>query len=64
MRQAAIALRSLLASVVGLEGAFLIAGTALLAVGAGYLDAAGPWFVVGGVLFLTGIALVIPRRAE
>lgn len=66
MKRAAIALRDLvgkLASAIGLEGSFLGAGTALLAVGSTYVNPAGPWFVVGGACLLAGIALALPRRA-
>jgi hypothetical protein len=44
----------------GAEGAFLIVGTALLAVGASYVSPAGPWVVVGVVALLIGFALALP----
>lgn len=65
--RAARALRALLrrlALAIGLEGAFLAGGTAALAVGASYLHPAGPWFVVGGVAVLVGLALAVPTRRE
>lgn len=65
MKRAAIALRRLLFSVargVGMEGTFLLAGTAALAVGASYFSPAGPWLVVGIVALLIGLALAMPRR--
>lgn len=65
MKRAALALRGLLlvlATAVGLEGTFLIIGTACLAVGASYIAPAGPWFVVGGMAVLAGLALAIPQR--
>ena len=67
MKRAAVALRSLLtaaASGLGLEGAFLVAGTVLLATGAAYIHPAGPWLVTGGIAALLGLALAVtPRRA-
>lgn len=66
MKRAAVALRGLaasLAALVGLEGAFLLGGTACLATGASYFSPAGPWLVVGVVAVLSGIALALPRRA-
>ncbi len=67
MKRAAAALRSLTALVagtVGLEGGFLLAGTALLSIGAGLLNPAGPWIVAGAVCFLAGIALAMPRKVD
>ena len=64
MKRAAVALSALIASTsrnVGLEGAFLLAGTACLAVFAATLNPAGPWLVVGVVTLLLGLALAIPR---
>ena len=58
------ALRDLIVAIargVGLEGAFLIAGTAALSVGASFIHPAGPWLVSGGVAVLIGIALALPR---
>lgn len=66
MKRAAVALRDLTGKVtgaIGLEGTFLGAGTALLAVGSTYFTPAGPWFVVGAACFLAGLALALPRRA-
>ena len=57
------ALIARLAAAVGLEGAFLLAGTVLLAAAASYVSPAGPFFVVGFMCILAGIALAIPRRA-
>lgn len=52
-----------LAAAVGIEGALLLLGTGLLAVGAAYVSPAGPWLVTGGVAVLTGYALArAPRR--
>lgn len=67
MRRAAIALRSLaarLGSAVGIEGAFLTAGTIALAVGSSYFSAAGPWIVAGAVCVLLGIALAVAPRSS
>lgn len=64
----AVALRSLLtriASALGLEGGFLLVGTALLAVFASYLHPAGALAVVGVMCIVIGIALAVPvRRTE
>ena len=54
-------LRAVLGAI-GLEGAFLTAGTIALAVASSYLSPAGPWLVVGVALTLTGLALVVPPR--
>jgi hypothetical protein len=65
VKRAAVALRALVVGVlgaVGLEGAFLVAGTCCLAVASSYISAAGPWFVVGAMATLAGIALALPRR--
>ena len=65
MKRAAVALRGLtlsIASSVGIEGMFLIAGTCALAVASSYISAAGPWFVVGAVSLLAGLALALPRK--
>ena len=65
MRRAAAALRRLAGAVtngIGIEGSFLIAGTCSLAVASSYISAAGPWFVVGAVSLLAGIALALPTR--
>ena len=65
MKRAAIALRWLIGSVaagVGIEGAFLLLGTVLLAVASTHLHPAGPLFVVGGMSVLAGLALAIPPR--
>ena len=68
MKRAAVALRSTIArlvAAVGLEGAFLLAGTVLLAVGTSYIHPAGPLVVVGSMCILAGIALAVPtRRAD
>lgn len=66
MKRAAVALRRLvlsLARVVGIEGAFLLVGTALLAAFASYLHPAGPLFVVGAMCVLAGLALAVPTRS-
>lgn len=57
MKHAAIALREFLDTTVGPEGAFLGFGTVTLAIGAGYVDPAGPWWVIGGMSILVGILL-------
>lgn len=67
MKRAAVALRHLLATVanaIGLEGAFLLVGTALLAAGASYLHPAGPLLVVGAMCVLAGLALAVPTRSR
>lgn len=51
-----------IARAIGLEGAFLIAGTAALSAGASYFSPAGPWLVSGGVAVLVGLALAVPTR--
>lgn len=64
MKRATAALSSLIASTsrnVGLEGAFLLGGTACLAVFAASVNPAGPWLVVGAVALLVGLALAMPR---
>lgn len=66
MRHATLALRGAMLRVirwVGIEGAFVAAGTAVLAVGAALISPAGPYAVVGLVLVLYGLALAAPRRA-
>lgn len=65
MRRAAAAIRSAAlraASAVGLEGAFLIAGTSLLAYAASWISPAGPPAVAGLMCILAGIALALPER--
>lgn len=65
MKTATVALADLtarLAAAVGIEGAFLVAGTVLLAVGAAYVSPAGPFLVVGFMCVLAGIALALPRK--
>lgn len=65
MKRAAAAIRVLasrLADTVGVEGAFLLAGTGALAVASSYISAAGPWFVVGAISLLAGVALALPNR--
>lgn len=60
MRRAVRALErdlSRLARAVDVEGGFVLAGTAVLAYGAGLLHPAGPALVVGAVLLLCGLAL-------
>lgn len=66
MKRAAASLRSFLvwlAAQVGLEGAFLLTGTACLAIWAGYFGPQWPWAVVGVVAIVTAFALIAPRRA-
>lgn len=65
MKTATVALADFLsriAAAVGIEGAFLLAGTVFLAVGASYVSPAGPFLVVGFMSVLAGIALALPRR--
>jgi membrane protein implicated in regulation of membrane protease activity len=65
MKRAAVALHRLLLAIaraVGLEGVFLLIGTALLAVAASYVSPAGPWFVAGIMFTLAGVALATPPR--
>jgi len=65
VKRATVALRDLLVWLgksVDMEGAFLLAGTALLAIGSTYLNPAGPWIVVGGVALILGLALAVPTR--
>ncbi len=65
MKRTAGALRLLVVAVargVGLEGAFLLAGTALLAAAASYVSPVGPLVVVGTMCVLAGLALAIPSR--
>lgn len=61
MKRAAVVLRRL-AGDVGIEGAFLLAGTVLLSVAASYVTPAGPFVVVGLVCLIAGIFLVVPPR--
>jgi hypothetical protein len=49
---------------IGFEGATIAVGTVLLAIGAGYLSPAGPWLVVGTVLFLIGLVLALPEPPQ
>mgnify|MGYP001572045971 CR=1 FL=1 len=65
MKQAVIQLQTHLrhlAASTGLEGAFLLVGTACLAIGSAYVHPAGPWLVVGIVGVLLGLALAVPSR--
>ena len=65
MKRAAVALRDLLATLiggVGLEGAFLLVGTVCLAVFAWSINPYGPWLVAGVMFTLAGIALAVPGR--
>jgi hypothetical protein len=65
MKRAAAALRSLvvwLASAVGLEGAFLLLGTAGLAYVASFVHPAGAIAVVSVMALLIGVALAVPPR--
>lgn len=61
MRAAAAALRSWLASEIGLEGLFLVIGVGMLSIGASYFGPQWPWLVAGGVVTLTGLALATKR---
>lgn len=65
MKTAAVALRRIalvIAGAVGLEGAFLLAGTVLLSVAASYVTPAGPFVVAGVMCILAGIVLAVPPR--
>lgn len=65
MRLATLALRTALGRAcrwVGLEGALIAAGTAILAAGAALLHPAGAYLVVGVMLIAYGGALALPRR--
>ncbi len=53
-----------LAASVGLEGLFLVAGTALLAAGSSYIHPAGPLLVTGAVCLLVGLALAVPQPSR
>lgn len=67
MKRAAAAIRELFGSVrdgFGLEGAFLAIGTGALAVWASYFGPGWPWFVVGSVSILAGVALARPVRRQ
>lgn len=59
MKQVAT-LVSRIAAAVGLEGALLLLGTALIAIGTSYISPAGPWIVTGAVILLVAIALAWP----
>ena len=58
--EALAALTARIARGLGIEGAFLLAGTTLLAIGASYLGPAWPWIVTGAVALLIGLALSLP----
>ena len=63
--KAAVALRTALLSVsrqVGIEGAFLLIGTACLAIVAEHYASDGSWFVVGVISLLIGLVLAQPRK--
>lgn len=66
MKRAAVATSQLLAAVsaaIGLDGAFLVAGTALVAVGSYFaVSSDAPWFVVGGMCLIVWLALTQPWR--
>lgn len=67
MKRAAIAIRSLTArtsAAVGLEGAFLLAGTLLLTYGSSLIAPFAPWLVAGSMCVLAGVALAIPGRRQ
>lgn len=67
MRRTAAAIRSVILSIassVGLEGAFLLAGTVLLAVAASYVSPIGPLVIIGSMCILAGLALAIPTRSQ
>jgi hypothetical protein len=61
MRRAAVALRSWLAVAVGVEGAFFLAGTALVAYGASFVSPAGAPLAIGAAFLLAWLALAVPR---
>lgn len=51
-----------IAGAVGIEGAFLFAGTVLLSVAASFVAPAGPFVVAGVMCILAGIVLAVPPR--
>lgn len=61
MKRAADSLAVFLASVVGLDGAFLLLAVASLAIGSWFVSTILPWFVIGGVALLVWLALTTPR---
>lgn len=64
--KAAVALRTALlwtVAQVGLEGLFLLVGTACLATAASFYSPAGAWFVVGVIALLIGLVLAQPRKS-
>jgi len=67
VKRAAVALRAFIDRLVadtGLAGAFLIAATIGLMVGASYVSPAGPWFAFGGVCFAAWYVLAVPTRTR
>jgi hypothetical protein len=65
VKRAAVAVRSLVSAIaagIGLEGAFLVAGTGLLAYGSSFVWPFGPYLVVGIMCIIAGISLAIPER--
>lgn len=67
MRRAASALRGYIVLVIraiDIEGAFVIAGTAVLAAAAGFIHPAGPGLVVGTVLLACGLAIARPPKTR
>jgi hypothetical protein len=65
MKRAAQAVNALvvrIASAIGLEGAFFVIGTALLAAGSSFIHPAGPLFVIGAACVLVSVALTVPER--
>ena len=66
MKRAAGALYDLISDIadsIDVEGAFLLLGAALLAVGSSYISPAGPWLVLGAVSLALGIALAVPSKS-
>ena len=63
MKRAAAAL-VVVARAVDIEGAFLLVGGGLLAVGSSFLHPAGPWIVVGGLCLLIAVGLALHPRGE
>jgi hypothetical protein len=49
-----------IARAIGLEGAFLVVGTVLLAIGSSFVNPIGPWLVLGVAALVVGFILARP----